>query len=92
LSALSRYSMLAEPKRPVYAMTAAIWKAATDAGVREMPEPTEKAQEWQLWNYSPALVPDVTTVDPLSLTLSLQDTTDDRIQQALEELKGQFPW
>jgi DNA-binding MarR family transcriptional regulator len=92
LSALSRYSMLVEPKRPVYAMTAAIWKAAMDAGVREMPEPTEEAQEWQLWNYSPALVPDVTTVDPLSLTLSLQGTADDRIQQALEELKGQFPW
>ena len=92
LSALARYSMLTDPKWPVYAMTAADWKAATDAGVRELPEPEAGAQEWQLWNYSPALVPDATTVDPLSLTLSLQDNADDRIQLALDELKGQLPW
>ena len=92
LSALARYSMLTEPKWPVYAMTAAAWKAATDAGVRELPEPETGAQEWQLWSYSPALMPDATTVDPLSLTLSLQENADDRIQLALDELKGQLPW
>ena len=92
LSALARYSMLTEPKWPVYAMTAADWKAATDAGVRELPEPEAGAQEWQLWSYSPALVPDTNTVDPLSLTLSLQENADDRIQLALDELKGQLPW
>lgn len=92
LSALAHYSMLTEPKWPVYAMTAADWKAATDAGVRELPEPETGAQEWQLWSYSPALMPDAATVDPLSLTLSLQESADDRIQLALDELKGQFPW
>jgi len=92
LSALARYSMLTEPKWPVYAMTAADWKAATDAGVRELPEPETGAQEWQLWTYSPALMPGATTVDPLSLTLSLQENADDRIQLALDELKGQLPW
>ncbi|MBC7702745.1 MAG: hypothetical protein H7274_02215 [Rhodoferax sp.] len=92
LSALARYSMLAEPKWPVFALTAADWKAATDAGVRELPEPEAGAQEWQLWSYSPALVSDASTVDPLSLTLSLQENADDRIQLALDELKGQLPW
>jgi DNA-binding MarR family transcriptional regulator len=92
LSALARYSMLTEPKWPVYALNAADWKAATDAGIRELPEPEAGAQEWQLWSYSPALVPDATTVDPLSLTLSLQDNADERIQLALDELKGQLPW
>lgn len=92
LSALARYSMLTEPKWPVYALSAADWKAATDAGVRELPEPAAGAHEWQLWSYSPALVPDATTVDPLSLTLSLQDNADDRVQLALDELKGAFPW
>jgi len=92
VSALARYSMLTEPKWPVYAITAADWKAATDAGVQELPEPETGAQEWQLWSYSPALMPDATTVDPLSLTLSLQDNADDRIQLALDELKGQLPW
>lgn len=92
VSALARYSMLTEPKWPVYAMSAADWKAATDAGVRELPELDMGAQEWQLWSYSPALMPDATTVDPLSLSLSLEDNADDRIQLALDELKGQFPW
>ena len=58
LSALARYSMLTEPKWPVYALTSADWKAAVDAGVRELPEPEANAQEWQVWSYSPALVPD----------------------------------
>jgi hypothetical protein len=92
LSALACCSMLAEPQWPVYAMTAADWKAATDVGVRELPEPEAGAHEWQLWSYSPALVPDAPTVDPLSLMLSLQDSAEDRIQLALDELKGQLPW
>lgn len=92
LSALAHYSMLTEPKWPVFAMTAADWKAATDAGVRELPEPETGAQEWQLWSYSPALMPDSATVDPLSLTLSLQESADDRIQLALDELKRRFLW
>ena len=92
LSALARYSMLTEPKWPVYALSTAEWKAATDAGVRELPEPMAGACEWQLWRYSPALLPGAITVDPLSLTLSLQDNADDRIQLALDELKGQCPW
>lgn len=92
LSALALGSMLAEPRWPVYAVTSAEWKAATNAGVRALPEPEAGAQEWQLWRYSPELIPDVTTVDPLSLMLSLKDNTDDRVQLALDELKGQLPW
>lgn len=92
LSALARHSMLAEPRWPVYAITSADWKAATEVGIRELPEPVAGAQEWQVWSYSPALVPDAPTVDPLSLTLSLQDNSDERVQLALDELQGQFPW
>ena len=47
---MAHYSMLNEPKWPVYAMTAAEWKAAADAGVRELPEPEAGAQEWQVWS------------------------------------------
>ena len=92
LSALARHSMLAEPQWPVYAVSAAEWKGATGNGVRELPEYAPGAQQWQVWSYSPALVPDADTVDPLSLALSLRDSKDDRVQLALDELKGQFPW
>lgn len=92
LSALARHSMLTEPKWPVYALGTFDWKAAVDAGIRELPEPVAGAHQWQLWSYSPALLPGAATVDPLSLILSLQDNADDRIQIALDELKEQLPW
>ena len=92
LSALAHISMLAEPQWPIYAVGPAQWKAAMQAGVETLPEQLPGTCEWQLWHYSPALVPDSVTVDPLSLTLSLQDEADERVQLALGELKEHFPW
>ena len=91
LSALARYSMLDEPGLLVYAVNRTAWQALK-AKVEEVPEAVPGAQEWQLWNYSPALEPDSETVDALSLTLSLRDSADERIQSALDALKGQLPW
>lgn len=67
-------------------------RAATKAGIKELPEAMPGAHEWQLWTYSPALIPDQATVDPLSLILSMRDILDDRVQIALGEMKGQLPW
>lgn len=92
LSALTRYSMLTEPQWPTYAISPAQWKTAAQAAIESLPEPLPDACEWELWHYNPALVPNTETVDPLSLTLSLQDNTDERVQLALDELKGRFPW
>jgi DNA-binding transcriptional ArsR family regulator len=92
MSALAQLSLLAEPALPVYAVSAAQWKAAMKAGVEELMEPREGCCEWQLWNYSPELLANSRTVDPMSLTLSLQHETDERVQMALDELRKQFPW
>ena len=92
LSALARHSMLAEPQWTTYAVSPAQWKAATQAGIDLLPEHVPGACEWELWHYDPALVPDCESVDPLSLTLSLQGHTDERVQLAIDELKGSFPW
>jgi hypothetical protein len=92
LTALARLSMLTEPQWPTYAVGQAVWKAAAQAGLEMLPEPIPGACEWEIWHYSPALVRDGDTVDPLSLTLSLQGSQDERVQLALEELKGHFPW
>jgi hypothetical protein len=92
LSALARYSMLSEPQWPIYAVSPAQWKTATNAGIETLPEPLPGAYEWELWHYNPALIPESETVDPLSLALSLQGNTDERVQLALDELKGRFPW
>ena len=67
-------------------------KELTGAGIETLPEPLPGACEWELWHYDSALIHESETVDPLSLTLSLQGSTDERVQLALDELKGRFPW
>ncbi len=91
-NALARYSMLSEPQWPIDADSPAQWKTATNAGIETLPELLPGACEWGLWHYNPALIPNSKTVDPLSLTLSLQGNTDESVQLALDELKGRFPW
>jgi hypothetical protein len=92
LSALARRTMLSEPPHSVHALLAADWPLAQASGARELPEPEPGAQAWQLWSYQPALVPEETEVDPLSLILSLQHETDDRTQLALAQLEDELPW
>ena len=92
LSALACHSMLAEPPFPIYAVSSVQWRTAVRAGIEVLPEGLPGACQWQVWSYTPALLPDSKSVDPLSLTLSLQDEADERIQLALDELKEHFPW
>lgn len=92
LSALAFYSMLAEPEHPTYAVSAPQWKAAQEAGIHVLREPQPGASQWEVWSYAPSFGQDSQVVDPLSLTLSLKDVSDDRARQALDVLRGQFPW
>lgn len=91
LSALARRSMLAEPQLPVHAVSRTAWQSIK-SNLNQLPEAMPGAYEWQLWNYNPALQPNSDTVDPLSLSLSLRDSTDERVQSALDVLKEQLPW
>lgn len=91
LTALARGTMIEEPRRPVYAMNRTDWPK-WQLRIEELPEALEDAQEWQLWNYDPALQRGSETVDPLSLILSLRDSPDERVQSALDELRRQLPW
>ncbi len=92
LSALAASSMLVEPPRPIFAVSTAQWKVAQQSGVRALSESHPDSLQWEVWTYAPNLQKEQKTVDPLSLTLSLQDQQDERVQQALEDLQGQFPW
>lgn len=92
-SALALYSMIGEPKWPTYAVSPSIWQKMAGRDIQMLPEPEQGASAWEIWSYSPRLGLDAQrTVDPLSLTLSLQDSPDDRIRIALGELKERFPW
>ena len=92
LSALAEQTNLTEPQWPVRAVTSRQWLSATRAGLVTTAEPESGTVEWQVWTYDPALGTSRNMVDPLSLTLSLQSESDERIQLALEELKERYPW
>ena len=92
LSALAEQTNLAEPQWPVRAVTSRQWLSATRAGLVPLPEPVSGTVEWQVWTYDPGLGTPRKIVDPLSLTLSLESDSDERVQLALEELKEHYPW
>jgi len=92
LSALARYSQLSEPALSVYALDFWKWKILGQGGLPTLQEPLVGAIQFEVWSYAPIPIPDNKAVDPLSLSLSLQNDSDERVQGALEELQEHFPW
>jgi hypothetical protein len=93
LTALAELSSLAEPTTSCYAIDGAQRRGLALGGDHlELPEASPGSIEWQVWSYSPAMLPDCDTVDPISLFLSLKDESDERVQMALGELKEHLPW
>jgi hypothetical protein len=92
MSALAHLTQIADPPWPVYAIDPSGWQAAKQTTIKLLKEPVDGCSEWQLWSYSPALVTNARTVDPLSLALSLDPGADERVQKSLDELREQFPW
>jgi DNA-binding MarR family transcriptional regulator len=92
LSGLSERTMLSGPRELSFAITAEQWREALLQGAEEIPRPEEGAYQLEIWTYSPALVANSKTVDPLSLWLSLNNSKDDRVQMALDELHEQIRW
>lgn len=92
-SALARYTMLAEPKVPVFAFSADEWKVRLRQDrILELTLPEPGGFEIELWKYAPAQFAEAGRVDRLSLYLSLQDNTDERVQSALDALLGGMEW
>ena len=91
LSALARLTQLADPPWPVYAVGPNEWRKAKLDGLKLLPQPADGCSEWQLWAYSPELARGTRVVDPLSLTLSLEQGADERVQMALDELRKHLP-
>jgi DNA-binding MarR family transcriptional regulator len=95
LSALAHYSLLAEPRDVAFALSRAEWQSFREKhGVAEtslLPdEPGVTTAE--VWTYAPALFARDGWVDRLSLYLSLRDSSDERVQAALEQMVREVPW
>lgn len=92
-SALARYTMLAAPKVPVVALAADEWKSLrAQEEVLELAMPEPGGSEIELWKYPPAIFASEGMVDRLSLYLSMRDTTDERVQSALDQLLEGMEW
>jgi len=93
LSALARYSALAESGNTVWAISSAEGRSLTQkyrAG--ELSVNDLHCNEIQAWSYDPKLFAAAGVVDRLSLFLSLRDEKDERVEAALEQMMKEMPW
>ena len=92
-AALAHYTMLAEPRNQVLAISAKEWPGQKELlHLRELPRVDEQALCMELWRYNPRLVKDSPYVDELSLWLSIRDSDDERVEMAADELLGAVQW
>jgi hypothetical protein len=92
-TALSAYSMLAEPREPVIAIASGRWKAIERKRESEQGHLLDPGMyEVEIWKYPPEKLSREKVVDRLSLYLSLREKDDERIQDALEELLKGMKW
>lgn len=93
LSALARYSMLADSRAPVIAVTSKQWRKQLESLPQvKMHSDDPDALSVEVWNYDPQLFSDDGVVDRLSLYLSLKHVADERVEMALEEMMEKMPW
>jgi hypothetical protein len=93
LGALATYSSLAATGTPSRAMTPEELK--THGGSVEacsLVSREEAELEIEVWSYSPKTLSDSTTVDRLSLYLSLREDEDERVQSALGDMMRSIQW
>lgn len=82
-SALAEYSMLSAPAVECYATDKiSQWKNVMTNRLQD--SKTQVAVE--MWRYDPRILATGHSVDALSLALTLKDDTDERVEQAVEEL------
>ena len=93
LTALARYTLIAEGKNPVYAMSTSEYRRAEKSGLVDEQAYLEKdSLVIEQWRYRPKVLTIDQTVDRLSLYLALRDERDERIEAALGELLECVKW
>lgn len=93
LTALARHSSLAGPDNPVFALEGKEWQGFRNLhDVMELPVVEPDACQLEIWSYAPGPFAEGGVADRFSLFLSLQDTDDERVESALEEMMEQIQW
>lgn len=91
-SALAEYTMLAGPATPVYGMTRKCFDERVEANVFQVAHSVDETfAQVEVWSYA-SLEHRENRADEASLLLSLDNHPDERVQLALDELKGRTRW
>ncbi|MNE25832.1 hypothetical protein D3C80_1191740 [compost metagenome] len=91
-TALAKYTMLAEPTKPIYGMTKKRFAELIANEAFRTTESIDDTSAWvEIWAYK-SLANNKNVADPASLLLSLEDNPDERVQICLDELKEQVVW
>jgi len=89
-TALANYTMLAEPRHRIWGMTREVFNDMLNLNAFEVSDSVDTIEEWvEIWAY-PSLTAGDQIADKASLLLSLEATSDERVQIALDELKGKL--
>jgi DNA-binding MarR family transcriptional regulator len=89
LNALEKISMINADVIPTYATH---WSKYNLIKRKKIEHPDGILMNLQSWRYNPAILSRSECVDPLSLYLSLKNSTDERVQIALEEIIRGMQW
>ena len=83
--ALAQRSMINPARLRCYAVDGKAQPRGTDTLID-----AQAQVEIQLWKYDPRVLSDGGVVDPLSLAMTYQDNTDERVEEAVEEMMENF--
>jgi hypothetical protein len=93
IDALAELSMINPPGHPIMAIDKnKLDKEQIDVVINKDFIKDTKLVELELWDYDPELFSNNRHVDLLSLYASLKEETDERVEQALEEVLRGEPW
>jgi hypothetical protein len=91
ITAMSKYTMLADESIPTFAMNGKdVVEALTKGEIVGCPDREDAEGRLEAWKYDPRIVAKNDTVDPFSLYLTLQHSADERVQKELEVLINGF--
>lgn len=91
-TALAKCTMLAGPSQPVFGMTKKQFDSMVEEKKFKLAHSVDETRAWvEIWAYR-CLKERKDIADEASLLLSLEDNPDERVQQALDNLKENIPW
>ena len=93
LTALSDYTMLAEPQQNTFAFSLDEWKVVKlQDKIKEVPANEPEAYQIEIWAYPPKLFATNNIVDRFSLYACLKTEPDERVQSMLDEMLEDSKW